>query len=298
MTLRPPDLPRLIIQHLRQVLLPRENDYVLAALVVMTSYVQAVFDAVPLVLIVGPPGSGKTELARLMADVGANGVVITGQTSAATAARLIDETGGLVAFDDLEEVRQRSGSAEASNLEQFLKVSYKKETALKQWTDTKGMRVQTLNFFGVKVITNTQGTGEILGSRMFTIRTVRLKDLATGTGPRGLPPKAFRSSGTTSTSGPWKTPQPPPALPGEVLWQGRPPGGNRRPVAHHRPPLGGSRPPFPPGGSPPAAGGRTGGHAHGCGDSGGGPKGTDPPGVLLPRGPGARHHGGQKAGWG
>ncbi len=192
MTLRPPDLPRLIIQHLRQVLLPRENDYVLAALVVMTSYVQAVFDAVPLVLIVGPPGSGKTELARLMADVGANGVVITGQTSAATAARLIDETGGLVAFDDLEEVRQRSGSAEASNLEQFLKVSYKKETALKQWTDTKGMRVQTLNFFGVKVITNTQGTGEILGSRMFTIRTVRLKDLGYRDRPTGLTPEGLQ----------------------------------------------------------------------------------------------------------
>lgn len=192
MTLAPTDLPRLIVQHLRQVLLPQEDDYLLAALVVMTSYVQAVFDAVPLVLVVGPPGSGKTELARLMAELGANGVVITGQTSAATAARIIDETGGLVAFDDLEEVRQRSNSAEASQLEQFLKVSYKKETAIKQWTDTKGMRVLTLNFFGVKVITNTQGTGEILGSRMLTIRTMRLKDLGTRKRPEGLPPEAVQ----------------------------------------------------------------------------------------------------------
>ncbi|MFN4073596.1 MAG: hypothetical protein ACK4G4_09325 [Thermus sp.] len=192
MTLHPRELPGLIIRHLNQVLLPRQGDYILAALVVMTSYVQAVFDAVPLVLIVGPPGSGKTELARLMAELGANGVVITGQTSAATAARIIDETGGLVAFDDLEEVRYRSGSAEASQLEQFLKVSYKKETAIKQWTDTKGMKVQTLNFFGVKVVTNTQGTGEILGSRMFTIRTVRLKDLGHQGRREGLSPEGVQ----------------------------------------------------------------------------------------------------------
>ncbi|MGC8905294.1 hypothetical protein [Thermus sp.] len=192
MTVAPRDLPRLIERHLRQVVLPGEDGYVLAALGVMTSYVQAVFDAVPLFLVVGPPGSGKTEFARLMAELGANGTVVTGQTSAATAARIIDETGGLVAFDDLEEVRHRSGSAEASQLEQFLKVSYKKETALKSWTDTKGMRVLTLNFFGVKVITNTQGTGDILGSRMLVIRTARLRDLAKGKRPEGLPPEVLR----------------------------------------------------------------------------------------------------------
>ncbi|WP_279232676.1 toprim domain-containing protein [Thermus neutrinimicus] len=192
MTLAPQDLPRLIVRHLRQVVLPGEDGYVLAALGVMTSYVQAVFDAVPLFLVVGPPGSGKTEFARLMAELGANGVVITGQTSAAAAARVIDETGGLVAFDDLEEVRQRSGSAEASQLEQFLKVSYKKETAVKNWVDTKGMRVFALNFFGVKVITNTQGTGEILGSRMLVIRTARLKDLRGRERAEGLPPEALR----------------------------------------------------------------------------------------------------------
>ena len=192
MTVDPRALPRLIERHLRQVVLPGEDGYLLAALGVMTSYVQAVFEAVPLFLVVGPPGSGKTEFARLMAELGANGTVVTGQTSAATAARIIDETGGLVAFDDLEEVRQRSGSAEASQLEQFLKVSYKKETALKAWTDTKGMRVLTLNFFGVKVITNTQGTGEILGSRMLVIRTARLRELAKGGRPEGLPPEVLR----------------------------------------------------------------------------------------------------------
>jgi dephospho-CoA kinase len=194
MTVAPKDLPGLIVRHLRQVLLPGEDGYLLAALGVMTSYVQSVFDAVPLFLVVGPPGSGKTEFARLMAELGANGVVITGQTSAATAARIIDETGGLVAFDDLEEVRQRSGSAEASQLEQFLKVSYKKETAVKSWTDTKGMRVLTLNFFGVKVITNTQGTGDILGSRMLVIRTARLRDLGRGEErrPEGLSPQALQ----------------------------------------------------------------------------------------------------------
>ncbi|WP_172957929.1 hypothetical protein, partial [Thermus scotoductus] len=44
----------------------------------------------------------------------------------------------------------------------------------------------------MKVITNTQGTGEILGSRMLVIRTARLRELAKGGRPEGLPPEVLR----------------------------------------------------------------------------------------------------------
>lgn len=185
---RPPAaLAHLVELHLRQVVLPFEEDYALLALVVMASYVQAVFEAVPLVLVVGPPGSGKSELAAAMVEASANGVLVNGQTSPATAIRLVDAARGLVAFDDLEGIAARGKEADFSELVQMLKTSYKRSTALKEWTDPRSFTVRRLNFFGIKVVTNTQGTDEILGSRMFVVRTRRLPK--GGKRGAGLPPE-------------------------------------------------------------------------------------------------------------
>jgi hypothetical protein len=38
------------------------------------------------------------------------------------------------------------------------------------------MTTKTLNFFGVKVLTNTSGVDNILGSRMFRIQTRKIPD--------------------------------------------------------------------------------------------------------------------------
>lgn len=108
------------------------------------------------------------------ASVSANGVLVNGQTSPATAIRLVDASRGLVAFDDLEGIAARGKEADYSELVQMLKTSYKRSTAMKEWTDPRSFTVRRLNFFGIKVVTNTQGTDEILGSRMFVIRTRRL----------------------------------------------------------------------------------------------------------------------------
>lgn len=160
----------------RAVILPYEHDYALLAYVVLASYVQRIFAAIPLVLINGVAGSGKSELAARMADLSANGVVVTGQTSAATAARVVDLTNGLVAFDDLEAIGQRSRGGEFSELIQQLKVSYKQATSRKSLTvmDRNGARIETLDFYGVKVMTNTAGVDDILGSRMLMIRTRKI----------------------------------------------------------------------------------------------------------------------------
>ena len=67
-----------------------------------------------------------------------------------------------------------SGGNQFGELVQALKLSYNKATAVKLWTDIKSMRTQLLDFYGVKMINNTRGTGEILGSRMLKIQTRRI----------------------------------------------------------------------------------------------------------------------------
>lgn len=175
MTLSPQAMLSRVYDHLKaSVILPYPEDYALLTYVVLTSYAQQIFDAVPLVLIVGSAGSGKTDLGRALASVGCNASIITGQTSAATAARVLDQLNGLAIFDDLEQIGSRSGDGDFSEFVQQLKVSYKKDTATKAWTNTKTMRVEKLDFYGVKVITNTQGADAILSSRMLRVYTRKL----------------------------------------------------------------------------------------------------------------------------
>lgn len=175
MTMTPVEMLSRIEQHLRAaVVLPYQEDYALLTYVVLTSYAQQIFDAVPLILVVGTAGSGKTDLGRALANVGCNASIITGQTTAATAARVLDQLNGLAIFDDLEEIGSRSADGDFGEFVQQLKVSYKKDTATKSWTNTKSMKVEKLNFYGVKVITNTQGVDGILSTRMLKVYTRKL----------------------------------------------------------------------------------------------------------------------------
>lgn len=182
MTMTSEDMLSKVEQHLRAaVVLPYQEDYAVLTYVVVVSYAQQIFDAVPLILVVGSAGSGKTDLGRALANVSCNSSIITGQTSAATAARVLDQLNGLAVFDDLEEIGSRSADGEFSEFIQQLKVSYKKDTATKSWTNTKSMKVEKLNFYGVKVITNTQGADGILSTRMLRVYTRKLpKDALEG----------------------------------------------------------------------------------------------------------------------
>jgi hypothetical protein len=174
-TVRPlSEIIRDVITHLRAgVWLPYDEDYILLALTVPVTYTQNVFESVPLLFTNGPKGSGKSGLGRAMALVCANSF-ICGQSSAASIARFIDESRGFVVLDDLEMIASRGG--EFSELVQALKLSYTKKTATKLWTDVKTMRTKQLNFYGVKMINNTQGADDILSSRMLRIQTRRLPD--------------------------------------------------------------------------------------------------------------------------
>lgn len=158
-----------IEEHLRSsVWLPYDEDYTILTLTVPVTYAQAIFDSVPLIFLNGPKGSGKSQTGRAMARVCAN-AYICGQSSAASIARFIDASRGFVVLDDLEVIGNKGG--EFTELVQALKLSYNKDTAVKLWTDVKTMKTEMLNFYGVKMINNTQGADRILASRMLRIQT-------------------------------------------------------------------------------------------------------------------------------
>lgn len=160
----------------RAVWLPYEEDYAVLALTVPVTYTQAVFESVPLLLLNGPAGSGKTQTGVAMAKICCNGNVI-GQVSAAAAARHIDQCKGFVVMDDLEGIASKSSKdSQFNELVQALKVSYNKHSAIKIWIDVKTMKSEKLNFFGVKMINNTLGADSILGSRMVRIQTRKMPD--------------------------------------------------------------------------------------------------------------------------
>jgi len=158
-----------------QIWLPDQENYLVLALVVVATYVQSVFDAVPMILATGEKGTGKSHVGMVMAKMACNAEVI-GAVSSATLIRTIDECRGFVVLDDLEKISNKTKGASATETDemlQTLKVSYKKSTAIKKVTDTKTMSVQKLNSFGIKFMTNTTGVEEILGSRTITIDTQR-----------------------------------------------------------------------------------------------------------------------------
>jgi hypothetical protein len=172
------ELVRDIEQYLRSaVWLPNADDYAMLALAVPITYCQAIFQAVPLFHAVGPAGTGKSQTGIAMKELCANADLI-GAVSAASLARRIDQSRGFVVLDDLESVGAKSskGSDAAlfTELLQALKLSYSQETARKVITNMKENRLEELNFFGVKLITNTAGVDHILGSRMLGIQTKKL----------------------------------------------------------------------------------------------------------------------------
>lgn len=154
------------------VWLPNENDYWLLTFAAITSYCQAVFEAVPLILLHGERGTGKSELGAAMSNLSCNAVMI-GKTSPETMIRLMDEARGLVVIDDLESVGAKAGGGgkeRFSEMVQVLKMSYKKSSATKVITNSRRV-TEVMNFYGVKIISNTTGVDAILGSRMLHVST-------------------------------------------------------------------------------------------------------------------------------
>jgi len=157
------------------VWLPNEDDYTVMSLVAATSYCMSIFDSVPLVLLTGEKGTGKTEFSNAIIQVSANAAMI-GQGSPAAIARQIDKTRGLLVLDDMDHLGGKSKTgAQTEQLRQLIKQSYSKKSASKVVFD--GSKENTLNFYGIKVINNTTGIDPITGSRCLHIFTSKIPPL-------------------------------------------------------------------------------------------------------------------------
>src|SRR5438552_2274382 len=97
-----------ISAHLRaSVWLPFQVDYALLACVAAATYCLQIFDAVPLILITGPKGTGKTELCSAISRVCANCPGPMGMISAGTVTRLADASHGTLILDDLDQLEAK-----------------------------------------------------------------------------------------------------------------------------------------------------------------------------------------------
>jgi hypothetical protein len=173
------DLLSGVIEHLRaSIWLPYEDDYTLLALYIAVSFVYQIFEAVPLVMVRGDKGTGKSELGDAMAKLACNAAIV-GQGSAASIVRLLNEAHGLIVLDDLESVGRALEGTTFGDISQMLKLGYKKCTARKTITGKNG-KTTVFDFFGPKVINNTKGVDPILGSRMLHIHTRKMPEAVRG----------------------------------------------------------------------------------------------------------------------
>lgn len=156
------DVHRLIAS---RVSLPDTDDEWLATAFVVMTHMFRIFGALPILLVEGERGTGKSELAATVASLAFNAVTM-GQGSAAALVRLTRECGGLVVLDDAEGLS--AAGTGFGDLAQCLKVGYRASTARKPIT-LPGGKVETFDFFGPRMITCTRGVDPVLGSRCVRI---------------------------------------------------------------------------------------------------------------------------------
>lgn len=153
--------------HLRlRVWLPDDGSYVVVACFVAMTFCYQLFPALPVLLVVGPAASGKSELGEAVAMIGQN-AVLAGQLRAAGLVRLLDETSGLLVLDDMDGTGPASidGDGEVA---MALKTGYKRSTSRKPLADRAG-RIRMVDYFGPKLVTRTRPATPVLGSRMIVV---------------------------------------------------------------------------------------------------------------------------------
>lgn len=149
--------------------LPNKTDYELLTAYVLLSYCYDAFDAIPLILLNGEKGSGKSSLAEVIADLSYNAKILGGGSDRSFI-RYMDQGRGLLVLDDLEAVGRRSQKSDNGygDINQILKVSYSKSTGKKSIVEKDGS-IRTLSFFGPKVLTNISGIDAVNATRTYRI---------------------------------------------------------------------------------------------------------------------------------
>lgn len=159
-----------LVLHLRSVVwLPAAEFHETIADFIMATYFHRHFDAFPILYVHGPKASGKSELTSAAVALSFNGSLMA-QGSGAALIRLARDSGGLVAIDDAETLMSGFGE-----LAQVLKVGYKASTAIKRMVGSSGA-VETVDFFGPRLLCNTRGLNDVLLSRCITVATAPLPE--------------------------------------------------------------------------------------------------------------------------
>ena len=143
-----------------------------ATFIAMT-FVHQVFDALPILLALGPAGTGKSEAGEAVSRLSFNSV-LAGQLRAASMIRLLDQTHGLLVLDDMDGVGAASLEGDGE-IAMALKQGYKRSTSRKPVAD-RGGRVRMVDFFGPKMVTRTKCPGAVLGLRMLAVPTQALPE--------------------------------------------------------------------------------------------------------------------------
>lgn len=165
-----------VVSYLKQCAwLTGDEEYVLLASYVFVSHCFTVFDAIPLFLINGEKGTGKSTAAMAIADLAFNGTFMGSTASEKGIIRHVDEARGLIVIDDLEKVGRRPGREDNGfeDFNQFLKLSYSKDGGRKVVTEISG-KTRVLDFYGPKVVTNISGIDAVNATRMYTITTKKM----------------------------------------------------------------------------------------------------------------------------
>ena len=153
--------------------LPRREQFYLLLFAIPATYVQELFDAVPYLLIQGPKGSGKSELAHVLSWLCSNSTIIGSGSHAFTAAQ-IDQARGLIVLDDRETLAAEDLDAD---LLELLKIGYKRATGARGIV-AQNRKIIRQHVYGVKAITCIAGVEEIVGTRMLRIRTAPFRATA------------------------------------------------------------------------------------------------------------------------
>ena len=171
-----PQLIEQIVSHLKEsVWLSHVEDFYLVAALIVLSYYQNLFSALPFFAIGGDPGSGKTTLASLVDALSFNSMTM-GRITVPALARAANGSGGIIVLDDAETI----GKA-FSPVNQLLKVGYRKQSSI--YTISSRASIQSYDVFGIRIFSSIRPLDEVLGSRCIDLNMTK----AAGVRLRGSP---------------------------------------------------------------------------------------------------------------
>jgi hypothetical protein len=133
------------------------------ALHCMTSYTYTSFESLPIVLLTGESGTGKTRTMEILTELAFNGR-LHGSVTAASFAREIQQDQPVICIDEIEDLAARQ------ELLRLLRVMYR-SSGNREVCGTRGGR-EVSNVFAPAILVNIKGVDEALRNRIIEFQSV------------------------------------------------------------------------------------------------------------------------------